>query len=100
MQTMTLGAELIQGLSDGRLNAAVWPGRHALGTGPIRLEAPDGGAAVEMTVTDIRHKPFDELDDREARDSGEPDREALWQVLSSAYADMTRSDEVTVALLE
>ena len=53
-----------------------------------------------MTVTDVRHEPFAELDDREARDSGEPDREALWQVLSAAYGDMTRTDDVTVALLE
>lgn len=49
-----------------------------------------------MTVTDVRQKPFADVSDREARDSGEPDREAaLWQVMRAAYADMTRTDEVT-----
>ncbi len=100
MQTMTLGPELIQGLSEGRLAAAVWHGRHELDTGPIRLQAPGGDAAVEMTVTEVRHKPFADVSDREALDSGEPDREALWQVMSAAYEGMTHSDEVTVALLE
>ena len=99
MQSMTLGEGLIQGAVEGRIHAAIWHGRHDLSPGPIRLEAPDGGAAVEMTVTEVRHKPFAELDDREARDSGEPDREALWHVMSGHYAGMTRTDDVTVALL-
>lgn len=100
MQTMTLGDELIQGLTEGRLHAAVWHGRHGLETGPIRLRSPGGDVAVAMKATDIRHKPFIDINDREARDSGEPDREALWQVMRRAYPDMTRTDEVTVALLE
>ncbi|MBM9594832.1 ASCH domain-containing protein [Roseitranquillus sediminis] len=99
MQEMTLAEHLIQGAGDGRVAAAVWHGRHEVETGPMRLRSPDGSVAIEVAVTDVRHKPFSEVDDREARDSGEEDAEALWHVLSRAYPSMTRSDEVTVALL-
>ena len=99
MQTMTLGENLIQGVSDGRIHAAIWHGRHDVTTGPLRLRSPSGDTTVEVRVADVRHKPFVEVDEREAQDSGEPDREALWQVLSRNYPDMTHSDEVTVALL-
>ena len=99
MQTMTLGETLIQGVSDGRIHAAIWHGCHDVTPGSLRLQSPSGEKAVEVRVTDVRHKPFVEVDEREAQDSGEPDREALWQVLSRNYPDMTHTDEVTVALL-
>jgi hypothetical protein len=100
MQTMTLGTSLIQGLTDGRLGAAVWHGRHDLEPGRIRLRAPAGDVTVEMTITEVGQKAFADLSDREARESGEPDREALWAVMHAAYPDMTRSDDVTIAFME
>ena len=99
MQNMTLGDDLIRGIANGKLSAAIWHGRQEVSVGPLRLHSPAGESAVEVSVSDVRHKPFVEVDDVEARRSGEADRESLWQVLSRTHPDMTHTDEVTIAIL-
>ena len=99
MQNMTLGDDLIRGIANGKLSAAIWHGRHDVSPGPLRLQSPSGETAVEVSVSDVVHKSFVEADDVEARRSGEANRGALWQILSRNYPDMTHSDDVTIAII-
>jgi hypothetical protein len=89
-----LAPDLIDDVRAGRETATIRKGHKDYAIGPAVFDAKD--TKIPITITALRYKRFQDLDDQDAKFDGNVSKEELKASLKTYYPTIEDHDEVTI----